>query len=83
MRVSRGGEGHGAVSVEMGRLKASFCLVFKGRGRFLTPFLIKSINSLSNHGNMISTTRCCAVVNFETFVFKVFKGPFTQVIYSV
>ena len=51
---------------------ASLSLLFKGRGRFLAPVLIKSINNplpsrknLSNQGNyMIAITCCCAVENF-------------------
>ena len=50
---------------------ASLSLVFKGRGRYLAPLLIKSINNLiprrknlSNRGNMIMIMCCFAVVNF-------------------
>ena len=53
----------------------SLCLVYKGCGQILAPLLIKSINNLSpwrknlsNQGNMISITCCCAAVNFETSI---------------
>ena len=62
-------------------LTASICLVFKGQARILAPLLIMSVNNLlpwrtnlSTEGNMISIMCCCAVVDFDTFEFKVFKS---------